>query len=125
MLPTTNKNDYYNAWAKMMVTIWQDKIGQLRVRDTGELFRSFLIEVAKQSNGDINKIIFSYNYYGRMVDMGVGRGVKLADAGRENSRKPKRWYNKSWYHSVKVLTEKRAELYGEEFKLIMVEALNF
>ena len=125
MQATTNKNDYYRAWAKMMVTIWQDKIAQLRVRETGELFSSFMTEVVTQSGGDIDKIFYSYLYYGRMVDMGVGRGVTMADAGSGSGRKRKPWYNKSWYHSIKVLTEKRAELYGEDFQLIIMEALNF
>jgi hypothetical protein len=125
MQTTGNKNDYYRAWAKMMVTIWQDKIAQLKVRDTGELFSSFLTEVVTQSNGDVDKIVYAYNYYGRMVDMGVGRGVTMADAGTGSGRKRKPWYNKSWYHSIKVLTEKRAELYGEDFQLIIMEALNF
>lgn len=125
MLPIGNKNEYYRAWAKMMVTIWQDKIAVLKVRDTGELFGSFMTEVVSQSNGDIDKIVYSYNYYGRMVDMGVGRGVTMEDSGSGSGRKKKPWYNKSWYHSVKLLTEKRAELYGEDFQLIIMEALNF
>lgn len=122
---TTNKDEYYRAWAKMMVTIWQDKIAMLNVRDTGELFSSFITEVVSQSGGDIDKITFAYLYYGRMVDMGVGRGVTMADAGTGSGRKKKPWYNKTWYHSIKVLTEKRAQLYGEEFQLIIMEALNF
>lgn len=118
--------EYCDAWAKMMVTIWQDKIIKLNVRDTGELLKSFMLSVVPQSGGDINKIQFSYLYYGRMVDMGVGRGVtqgNFADTGLK--RKSKGWYNKSFYHSVKVLSEKRAALYGEEFQAIIMDTLNF
>ena len=125
MQATTNKDEYYRAWAKMMVTIWQDKIAMLNVRDTGELFKSFEVKVLPECGGDIEKITFCYLYYGRMVDMGVGRGVTMADAGTGSGRKKKPWYNKTWYHSIKVLTEKRAQLYGEEFQLIIMEALNF
>lgn len=125
MNQTGNKNDYYDAWAKMMVTIWQDKIATLNVRDSGELFKSFLSEVTMQAGGDTEKIVFSYNYYGRMVDMGVGRGVTKQGAGKDSGRRAKPWYNKAWYHSMKVLTEKRAELYGEDFQIIIMEALNF
>lgn len=125
MNQTGNKNEYYNAWAKMMITIWQDKIATLSVRDSGELFKSFLSEVTMQAGGDVEKIIFTYNFYGRMVDMGVGRGVTKQDAGKDSGRRAKPWYNKPWYHSMKVLTEKRAELYGEDFQIIIMEALNF
>lgn len=125
MQTTTNKNEYYQAWAKMMVTIWLDKISALNIYDTGELFKSFLTEIMVQSGGDIEKISYSYRYYGRMVDMGVGRGVSIDEAGSGSGRRKKPWYNKSWYHSVKILTEKRAQMYGEDFKMIIVEALNF
>lgn len=120
-----NPNDYYKAWAKMMVTIWQDKIAQLKVRDTGELFASFQTAVQAQSGGDIDKIVHSYLYYGRMVDMGVGRGVTKAEAGKGSGRKIKPWYNKAYFHSIMVLTEKRAEMYGEEFQALIMETLNF
>lgn len=125
MLQNGNPNDYYRAWAKMMVTIWQDKIAQLKIRDTGELFASFQIEVVAQSNGDVDKIVHSYLYYGRMVDMGVGRGITKSQVDKDSGRKAKPWYNKAYFHSIKVLTEKRVELYGEEFKAIIHEALNF
>lgn len=121
MQPNGTKNDYYHAWAKMMVSIWQDKIATLKIRDTGELFKSFEMEVAMHANGDVDKIVFSYLYYGRMVDMGVRRGVKMEDSGK----KGKPWYNKSWYHSIKLLTEKRSEMYGQEFQTIIYETLNF
>jgi hypothetical protein len=120
-----NPNDYYRAWAKMMVTIWHDKIAQLKVRDTGALFASFQIEVMSQSGGDIDKMVHSYLYYGRMQDMGVGRGVTKADAGKGSGRKEKPWYNKTYFHSIKVLTEKRAEMYGQEYQAIIHETLNF
>jgi len=115
------KNDYYRAWAKMMITIWQDKIATLNIRDTGELFKSFSLELAMQAGGDIDKIEFTYLYYGRMVDMGVRRGITMNDTGK----KAKKWYNKTWYHSFKILTEKRSEMYGEEFQAIIYETLNF
>ena len=121
MQATTSKNDYYQAWAKMMVTIWLDKIATLNIRDTGALFSSFQTQVAMQANGDVDKIVFSYLYYGRMVDMGVGRGLKMEDSGK----KGKPWYNKAWYHSIKLLTEKRVEIYGEEFQAMIFETLNF
>lgn len=105
----------------MMVTIWLDKIAALNIRDTGELFKSFDTELTMQANGDVDKIVFSYLYYGRMVDMGVRRGIKMDEAGK----KGKPWYNKAWYHSIKVMTEKRSELYGEEFQAIIFETLNF
>lgn len=125
MTTTGTKNEYYEAWAQMMVTIWQDKIIMQNIRDTGDLLGSFNTEVVMQSDGDVSKIIHSYLYYGRMVDMGVGQGVRHGESGKDSGRKPKPWYNKAYYHSIKVLTEKTAALYGEQFQAIIMETLTF
>lgn len=117
------KQKYYDAWARMMITIWQDKIINLGIRDSGDLLTSFTSELHMQSNGDVGKITHTYMLYGRMVDMGVGRGTHFGDV--ESTRKQKQWYNKFYYHSVKVLTEKTAGLYGEQFQAIISGALNF
>lgn len=123
MMPTTgnDRTAYFEAWAKMMITIWEEKVMMLNIRDTGELLRSFQYQVITNAGGDVGKIIHTYLYYGRMVDMGVRRGVKQGD--QNTRRKP--WYNKAYYHSIKVLTEKTAAIYGEEFKIIMHETLSF
>lgn len=125
-MPATgiDKLQYMDAWAKMMITIWQDKMIEKNIHDTGEMFQSFNTELHFQSNGDVGKIVHTYNYYGRMVDMGVGRGVKKGDV-EDSGRKPKEWYGKSYYHSIKVLSEKMAELYGEEFQSIIHQTLQF
>ena len=116
-----NKNDYYQAWAKMMITIWQDKIISMGVRASGDLLTSFVTDLHIQSGGDIGKITHTYLAYGRMVDMGVGRGSPLGD--ENTARKRKDWYSKAYFHSVKVLTEKMVQLYGEEFQYIITGTL--
>jgi len=124
MATAVDKIAYYQAWAQMMVTIWQDKVIKQNIRDTGALLTSFTSELQMQSGGDVGKIVHSYLYYGRMVDMGVGRGVKMGEV-KGSGRRSKPWYNKSYYHSVKVLTEKMAALYGEEFQAMVLETLTF
>lgn len=119
-----DRQQYMDAWAKMMITIWQDKMIEKNIRHTGEMLQSFNTELYFQANGDVGKIVHTYNYYGRMVDMGVGLGVKKADV-EESNRKPREWYGKAYYHSVRVLSEKMAELYGEEFQSIIHQTLQF
>ena len=110
---------YCQAWASMMVSIWLEKAREYKIPD-GEFMQSFVYDVRVAASGEIDKIVHAYNYYGRMVDMGVGRGVKFED--RENSnRKPKPWYDDNYYRSVKVLTEKMAQLYGESFLALINE----
>jgi len=116
-----DREKYLEAWAKMMITIWQEKIMTLNIRNTGDLLKSLDKELVPGAGGDTVKIVFTYMYYGRMVDMGVRCGIKQGD--QRVMRKA--WYNKPFYHSVKVLTETTAKLYGEEFKIMMHETLNF
>jgi hypothetical protein len=35
--------------------------------------------VQTQANGNPELIIFTFEYFGKFVDMGVGRGVKIVD----------------------------------------------
>ncbi len=112
---------YYESWARMMITIWQDKIIAMGIRDSGELLTSFISDLHIQSGGDVGKITHTYLAYGRMVDMGAGRGSPL---GSEISRKRKDWYSKAYFHSVKVLNEKMAQIYGEEFQMIITGTLD-
>ena len=121
----TNDLDYCRTWAKMMVTIWTDKIVSMNIRDTGALLTSFTYEVVSKSGGNVDKIAFSYLYYGRMVAMDVRKGHTLSDRVMEGKKPRKDWYSKSFYYSIKVLTEKRAEMFGKEFQSIIVDALNF
>lgn len=120
-----DRNAYFDAWAKMMITIWQDKIANQKIRDTGNLFSSFQYHLEKDANGDVNKIIHTYNYYGRMVDMGVGRGVKKADTGRGSGRRAKPWYNKSFYVSAMKAVEFAMQYSGDTFLFEINDALNF
>ena len=121
----SNDLEYCRAWAKMMVTIWTDKIVGMNIRDTGALLMSFTDEVLSKSAGNTDKIIFSYLYYGRMVAMDVRKGHTLSDRRLEGSKPRKDWYTKAFYHSIHVLTEKRAELYGQEFQSLIMDTLNF
>lgn len=129
---------YYQAWARMMITIWQDKIIMMDVHDTGALLNSFQHELQFNSNGDVTKIVFAFLEYGRMVDMGVGRGMNAGIKRGQSSysdyrndigqltgfaRKNKNWYTRPYFHSVKVLTEKIAEMYGEQFQAIIQESM--
>jgi len=117
-----DKYKYLDAWASMMITIWQDKIAKLNVysgrkqkNGNKALFDSFESNLKVLANGDIYKIIHTFNYYGRMVDMGVGKNVKIANAGKGSGRRRKPWYNKAYYSSVQKAVEFLIKANGEEF----------
>lgn len=105
---------YCEAWASMMVEIWADKAKSYEIHQ-GDMIESFTQDVIIASNGEVDKIVHSYLYYARMVDMGVGRGVPLEKVDSSN-RKSKPFYSESYYKSIKVLSLKMSELYGMEFR---------
>ena len=98
-------------WADIVIERWQKRMAALDIGDTGELLRSFQAQVASDSNGDPSKITFTFLYYGRFPDMGVGRGVTLADVPDER-RKPKPWYSKTFLGEVVKLGRFMAAKYG-------------
>lgn len=116
--------EYCKAWAEMMVNIWVDRMIQYGIRDTGALLNSFKQNIVLQSGGNVAKIVFAFLYYGRMVAMGVHKGQTIENRLLDNVKgKPRDWYTKPLYHSLLVLNEKRAQMYGEEFKAIIIDTL--
>jgi len=64
--------------------------------------------VVASAQGDVLKIDFAFKYYGKFVDMGVGKGVedrsgqgesdsrKLEGKMLGNRRRPKKWYSRTF-----------------------------
>jgi hypothetical protein len=109
------------------------KIGQ---HSSGELFRSFQYNVLASSGGDVQKIEFAFRYYGKFVDMGVGRGTRLGDqpismgvhklSGKflGMKRVPKKWYSKTFYSETQRLVEILQEEYGHRGQVSISENIN-
>ncbi len=130
--------DYLHAWAVMMITIWEEKQIMLGVRETGELYDSFVQHVLMQSGGDEAKIGFAFNLYGFYVNAGVGGEVSVGNDGDlidvshynkrrqvwELARKPKPWFDKGWYKSIFVLRRDVAKIYGDKAAKGIVFYLN-
>lgn len=94
----------HSMFAKYVVQKWQTKIRELGVEDTKALFNSFVYEVRTNAAGNVDRMIFVFNYYGRMVDMGVGKGITLDDVGISD-RAPKRWFTPVLFAEVGKLSK--------------------
>lgn len=113
------------AWADIVIQIWLDKIEKLHIYDTYQLADSFVNHIITHANGDAYRIEFAFNYYGKFIDMGVGRGVKLEDAGDPNSkRKPRPWYSKTFFSEVQKLRIIFAEKYARKGAILIVENID-
>jgi len=125
-----------DAWAKITIKKWQKKIQGLNINETGELARSFLYDVVASAQGDVMKIDFAFKYYGKFVDMGVGKGVKIGQVkenqdsrkleGRMlgNRRRPKKWYSKTFAAEAMKLGEIMAKQFGRRSSIVISENIN-
>lgn len=111
------------AWANYVIERWELEIIRLKINSSGQLLKSFTSEIITQSNGNVEKITFAFDYYGKFIDMGVGRGVTVAEVSQSN-RRPKPWYNKTFFSQVKKLGEIMAEKYQNEGLLSIVDTIS-
>lgn len=113
MAENTNLILTAEAWAEILIEKWQDRIRKMGLVDDSDLLNSFESEVMANAGGDLQRIDLAYLMYGLFQDMGVGKGVKLEDAGTgATSRRPSRWYSSVFYGQVKRLAQILASKYG-------------
>ncbi len=102
------------AWAEIVIKEWQKKIEALGIGDTKQLINSLFQHVHTNAEGDPSRIEFTFEWYGRMVDYGVGNGVNIADrdqliASGRTKRKQKPWNTDVFYNEIGVLRHLLAE----------------
>ncbi|MDD4554032.1 MAG: hypothetical protein PHP04_07525 [Bacteroidales bacterium] len=131
-----SEREVAEAWAKITIIKWKKKLASSKIGDTGTLLRSFKYNVLASAQGNVLKISLLFEYYGRFVDMGVGKGVKIGDvkesaASRKlsgkmlgNRRRPKKWYSKTFHAEVMKLSEIFAKEYGHRGVVAITENLS-
>jgi hypothetical protein len=115
--------DTLEAWAKIVIERFELKITHLKIGSRGELLKSFASQLYADSGGDVSKIVFGFLYYGRFTDMGVGKGVKIGQAGVGNNRRVKPWYAKVFFGQVYKLGKILAEKTGQQAQIAVFEGL--
>jgi hypothetical protein len=122
------------AWTDIVIDNWLDRLAKLNIGYYFQLEDSLNFEII--GNGALPaEVRLMFNYYGKFVDMGVGKGVKLEDvksnrmefsAGLEGAsrRRPKKWYSKVFYSEVMKLGDILARKYGRMGMLSIVENLD-
>jgi len=130
-----NLNLTYNAWSDFLIERWRKKIHLLGIGYSQHLYESFEKELFFSAGGDMGKIDFSFAYYGKFVEMGVGKGTPLGEVsviatdrrliGKDtgNRRRPKKWYTSIFNTEVRKLGFIIAEKYGQKATFSIVENL--
>lgn len=112
-MATRSKWEMTRMWADIVLDRWKARMEAYNVGDTGDLLRSLQAQVETDSNGDPNKVVFLYLYYGRFPDMGVGGNITLSDVPDPSGhRKVKPWYSKVFIREVEKLGLMMATKYG-------------
>ena len=119
MSENTNLGLTIEAWADIVIERWETKIERLRIGNTGNLAKSFYQHVQTQANGNPELIIFTFEYYGKFVDMGVGRGVPLSQV-EFSYRRPKPWYSKVFFSQLEKLKDILADKYGQKAQFAII-----
>ena len=106
-------NKTVEAWADIVIKNWRQKIKELDIHEPGPLYDSFVFDVIGNAGGNPERIDFAFEYYGRFVDMGVGKGVKMGNPNNVvTKREPKKWYSKTMYRQAQKLSEILAVKYS-------------
>lgn len=124
---------YQDAWAKMMVDIWREKIERLHVIDTYRLHQD-MNENLTSSGNELTIIQHKFMEYGIYQDCGTGNGYSKGNGGNlefldpaydngQKHRKPREWFSRAYFASVMVLKEEMAYMYGEEFTGLLVDKI--
>lgn len=107
-------------WARYTAERLQKSITRKKIGSSGALAYSQLYELSAAAGGDIGSVKHSFNYYGKFVDMGVGRGQKIesvkgnGEVWQRAGRKAKKWFSPTYYGQVSELRNLLAIKYGEQ-----------
>lgn len=118
---TQEKAKLIQDWARYTAERLQRSIKKRGIGHSGDLSYSILYRLSAIANGDISSAIHEFNYYGKFVDMGVGRGQKIENVKSNGDiirmagegRRPKKWFSKTYYAEVAELRNLLLIKYGE------------
>ena len=122
--PIEERREWVEGWNETMVDIWQGRIDKLKVKDTGNLYRSpIALNIKTDADGRFLEFSLSHSFleYGLWQDMGTGRNTAIGNThkkdkdGWTNKREPRRWFSTKYYRSSMRLKEYLAESIGKEF----------
>ena len=124
-----NTNIYLTveAWADIVIDKWVKKSKELEIKQgSGLELNRFYHFITTQADGDPRKIEFTFDYYLKFVNWGVGRGVNLKDRDtyilskkkgknqKGEGRRPRPWYDDVFYNQLSILGHLMAEKYGQK-----------
>ena len=119
-------------WAKFTIDKWQFSLVKFKKLDTRTLINSFTASVIQEAGNNKALISFAFEYYLKMIEMGVGKGVKYGEhkevrqakrayGVKGKSRKPFPVYSRILYAEIHRLAELLANQYAQSGARIIVD----
>lgn len=125
------RRKFVEAWNKVMIDIWQEKIRYFHVIDTRALLRS-PCHLPVKHDGRFFSFELSQTFleYGLWQDFGTGRNTAIGNThkrdmdGFENKRERRPWFSLKYYSSVMKIRDLMARSLGDEFKAMFCDTFD-
>jgi len=122
MAEITTLQQTLTAWADIVIDIWINRMASLGVHNPYYHAESFVHHIISSSGGSLAKIEFTFDYFLKFTDMGVGNGVSIATRNTVvTSRLQKMWFSKTFLLEVRKLANIMAKNFGFQGVLKIVE----
>jgi hypothetical protein len=118
-------NKVVDDWAYYLYENWIDKLEKLKIGYSFDLESSIAYKILPGSS-NLPSVEFSFLYYGKFVDMGVGKGVSIAYAKdkEDHGRQAKIWYSKEFYRQINKLKELLTKNYSLHASMVIVQNID-
>jgi hypothetical protein len=118
-------------WARFTISDLQDSIRKHRIGRTHSLISSLNYSYHHEGDGD-GTVNIEFNFYGKFLDMQVGRGRKIEDISQNRliykalgqKNKNTKWLSKPVYTQISALKHILAEKFGEDAANIIRERIS-
>jgi hypothetical protein len=121
-------------WNDILVQRLKEKATQLNINNTGALINSIDAQVLQATDNSLF-IRLNYKEYGKYVDMGVGRGVRIGARGSNAfaqarngrgqllryRRRPRKWYSPVIGKETVILAGIVSRNYADRFGNLMLQ----
>jgi hypothetical protein len=95
-----NEKEIVSKWADILIQRWRKNLRRRKVGKDGALNKSFAYSILSAPDGSVILAKLEFLFYGRFVDMGVGKGTTIDKVSRSQmadkvrgKRRPKKWYS--------------------------------
>ncbi len=120
-MATLTREQVIHQWADFVIRIWQQKVVSFGIKQGSALARSFTNTIFANAGGDTAKIQYAFNWYGKLADMGVGRGTTIAQVGATGRQKYP-WLSTTFLLEVRKLANMIAALNAGEASVFITES---